>query len=203
MTLLHVAAKNGRSVDFCKLILDRNPELVKIPDDDGMLPIHIAISSNDDRRNSVKLTKLLFKLYPESINIQDYAGSTPIHLYFGSGYTESKVLRLMLEHGSDALSKPDNDGDLPLHLARWNWPKDIIMESFDIYPEAIYRKNEEGKTPFELALEISDNSRPRFRDDLISGFLQSQLGLAACRSSQTNNNTKRKRTTPYSSSIAK
>ena len=41
MTLLHYAASN-RSPEFCQLLIDSNPELLRTADDYDKLPFHIA-----------------------------------------------------------------------------------------------------------------------------------------------------------------
>lgn len=70
MTVLHCAVIYCRSVEFCKLLIERKPELVKTPDNDGMLPIHHTCSANHSscrwsQRHQVKITKFLFGYFPE------------------------------------------------------------------------------------------------------------------------------------------
>ena len=46
MTLLHHAVEwSYRSVDFCKILVEQNAELVKTPDHFGSLPLHRACSA--------------------------------------------------------------------------------------------------------------------------------------------------------------
>ena len=40
-TLLHIAAAFGRSPEFCQLLIDLNPSLMKARDNDGLLPLHL------------------------------------------------------------------------------------------------------------------------------------------------------------------
>ena len=60
-TLLHWAAMH-RSPAFCKLLIDVNPDLVKIADSYNMLPFHDACL-----QCNVETAKYLFHLYPDCV----------------------------------------------------------------------------------------------------------------------------------------
>ena len=120
------AILEGGSVDFCKLIIELNPELVTTPTTNRLLPIHIDI------------IQLLLELYPESINLQQY----PIHAYLeGSGDPKPEVLLCLLNYDQGAVRTPDDFGNLPLHKVIGMCDTsvvDAVQLVFDAYPQAVY-----------------------------------------------------------------
>eukprot|EP00956_Cyclotella_meneghiniana_P025776 scaffold54458_cov36-Cyclotella_meneghiniana.AAC.1 len=115
ITLLHYAAER-RSPEFCKVIHDQNDTLVKTKDDDGWLPLHCACFYGN-----VNAAKYLYSVYPESSNIADNEGWYPLHLLAmcrrGSNENRQELLLFLLKHNNGAVSTPNHDGCLPLHIA--------------------------------------------------------------------------------------
>ena len=163
-TLLHEAAR-ARSPDFCKLLIEQNPEAVKTVDGGGFLPFHQSCVTNN-----IETIKYLFQLYPECIHVaEEESGEYPIHslLRFSDSRANiSEVTRFLLKHDRGAVTKPDCDSSLPLHIAiDMTRGTDIVKQLFDAYPEAIYIKRF-GETPMQQARR---QQRPGF-DELISYF---------------------------------
>ena len=177
MTLLHYAAIQGMSVDFCQLLIDHSPELIRTPDNNGALPFHSAFNND---KCKIDLFKFLFQQYPECIKIPDSYGCYPIHRYLLSGDDELELLQFLLQHDKGAVSIPDDEGEFPLHIAiRGACPTiDIVREVFNAYPEAVYSENKYGETPLDIALRRRDDEGDSFFDDSIFGFLESQIELA-------------------------
>ena len=65
-TLLHHAIDNRRSFNFCKVLIDHEPNLVKTPCNSNSLPIHAACHCEDDYD---ELIKFLISQYIQKVSI--------------------------------------------------------------------------------------------------------------------------------------
>ena len=174
-TLLHYAARY-RSVEFCKCLVVSNPEAVAVQTNRmGTLPFHISC-----HKNNAETAKYLFQLHPESIDMPDNKLHYPIHYLlsnhsnytiYGEKTSLFKLTQFLLKHDRGAVTKPDNDGWLPLHHACRFHDLDIVKAIFDAYPEAIHIRNFDGPNggpPFLLATRNNC-------DDGIRPYLYTQL----------------------------
>ena len=161
-TLLHYTILERGSVDFIKLIIELNPELVRTTTTFGVLPIHTACRRNP----TVDIIRLLLELYPESINLQQY----PIHTYLErSGDPNLEVLQILLNHDQGAVRTPDEYGNLPLHKVIGMCDTsvvDAVRLVFDAYPQAVYVQNNLGKTPLDFAEEFGYSNDYVYFDEL-------------------------------------
>lgn len=177
ITLLHYAINEERSFNFCKLLIDQNSELVKTPGNNGDLPIHLACEIG----NNIELIKYLIHQYPESINISDSERFCPIHIYLlENEKPELDVLQFLLKHDRGAVSKPDRDGNLPLHLALIRGEfgtEENVFELFNAYPEAIFIENGLGRKPLDIAQGGSPYYSECRLDYSVAEFLEFQLDL--------------------------
>ena len=172
-SLLHFAASH-RSLEFCKLLVEKNPQAVRIRNNDGMLPFHLSC-----RYCNVQTAKYLFHLYPEGIDISDSADNYPIHLLFMSCIygEEEEVLELtqfLLQHDAGAVSKPDFFGNYPLHYA-CEYPSESIVPValvFNAYPEAIFIQCRLGAAPLDVARRVA---RLYNNHEKVISFLEAQL----------------------------
>ena len=105
-TLLHWAARYS-SIELCRVLIEMDVSLVKTPCIEGWLPI---------------TTQLLFQLFPESLNVPNCFGQCPLHILIQSHLERHGELNnvkqltlFLLKHDKGAVSKPDEDGNLPLH----------------------------------------------------------------------------------------
>ena len=173
-TLLHYAAMY-RSVEFCKLLLEFNPQAVRVTDRYGELPFYLSCYGCPSGIN-VETAKYLYELYPESIDIADAMGSYPIHCLCRKGYNFKslghifELTQFLLKHDRGAVAKPTNFGRLPLHLAAKGKTLSMVKLVFDAYPEAIY-VGYQGKTFLQIA-------KGGNRCEAILTFLKSQLEFA-------------------------
>ena len=104
------------------------------------------------------------------INEENSGGYLPIHLAAERGRT--KLIELLLKFDPDAASKEINGGSqhLPLHFACNNSNLSSIQALYDAYPDAIFARNRDGRTPLDVAR--SKGNQP------VMGFLQTQLEYA-------------------------
>eukprot|EP00956_Cyclotella_meneghiniana_P011257 scaffold15837_cov49-Cyclotella_meneghiniana.AAC.3 len=181
VTLLHHAAMY-RSPDFCKLLVDRNPDLVRTAQLSGWLPFHGACSGGN-----VETAKYLYKIYPESINIPDMIGGFyPLNLLMDTSIEEYvevtgieefgvELTQFLLKHDRGAVSSPNTVGELPLHCAcRGNRSLTIIKLVFNAYPEAIHIRDNAGQwSPLDFAVYYYEEN---MRHELLT-FFERQINL--------------------------
>ena len=173
---IHIAVSQ-KSFAFCKILIDEYPESVKIDDDGGYLPIHEAcqIGSRDD---SIDTIQYLLRLHPESLHARNGRGWLPIHGAALGGNT--KVVELLLMHDAFAASKKTTGESryLPLHLACDTGKEhmDTVKALFDSYPDALSIRDQNGKTPFDLAWADAERNRRCMAN--VVDFLQVQLEYA-------------------------
>ena len=173
-TLLHHAVLNRRLPDFCKLLVDVNPVVVK-DDNNGRrpLPLHVACS-----KCNVETMKYLYHIYPECINIpKAWDGNYPLHIFVSkhTRYEEEavEIAKFLLKYDQGALSKSNNSGSLPLHIACRVWGLAIVKLIFNAYPEAIHIRNNRNWIPLNYARCHWDKNTRR---DLLP-FLDRQIDL--------------------------
>eukprot|EP00956_Cyclotella_meneghiniana_P012551 scaffold17853_cov65-Cyclotella_meneghiniana.AAC.3 len=172
-TLLHAAAYEGRSPEFCRVLRELDATLVKTMDNFEMLPIHHACY-----QANVEAVKYLFNVYPQSINIPDNSGQYPIHLLAngeGSNDQTLQLLAFLLKHDKGAVSTPDNyAGGLPLHYACLRRELAFVKLLFDAHPDGIFARDEDGDTPVDIAREYNEADVVNFFETQLRFHRQSQ-----------------------------
>ena len=166
-TLLHCAVYD-RSIDFCEMLVELNPDLVKIANSVRDLPLHIACSFREKSRDDI--IEFLLELYPESINLPGSEGRYPIHFYLEhNDEPEPVLLQSLLKRDQGAVSKRDGYGCFPLHHVSCYCDTVYGFQLvFNSYPQAVYIENSHGETPLDIV---------RIRSENICGFLESQLAV--------------------------
>ena len=164
-TLLHVAAVY-RPLEFCRRLIDLNPDAIKSKNREGMLPLHCACQCN-----YVETVRYLFEMYPESIHVFDSQRNYPIDfLLFNDDEGDSllELARFLLQHDEGAVTKCDIYGNMSLHYAvEFESTVNIVKLVYNAYPQAIYMENNEGTTAL---------SRARYFESHVAvSFLEAQL----------------------------
>ena len=158
-----------KSIAFCKELIDKYPESLRIESGTGRLPIHevCRYGNQDDTADTIQY---MLELDPELINEEDSDGYLPIHC---ADYGNTNAIELLLKFDPDAASKEANDGTrwLPLHFAcRYSPNLSSIQVLYDAYPEAILARDRDGEAPL-------DNAREEVNQPTIE-FLQTQFEYA-------------------------
>ena len=156
-----------KSIAFCKELIDKYPESLRIESGTGRLPIHevCRYGNQDDTADTIQY---MLELDPELINEVDSDGWVPIHYAAANGITES--IELLLKFDPNAASKKVNNGSrwLPLHFAcAYHTNLSSIQALYDAYPEAIFVSDGGRRTPLDIA-----------RKQPAIDFLQTQLVYA-------------------------
>jgi len=108
---LHQAARDG-SVSRAQSLLEANPKLAKIVDDDGRLPIHWAVSYNHR-----PLVELLIQQQAKGFDpdVQDSLGWTPL-MMAASRPEGTELAELLISRGANVNEK-NNNNQTALHFA--------------------------------------------------------------------------------------
>jgi len=178
---IHIAA-TGKSTAFCKVLIDADPESVRIEGGYNSLPIHIACDDNI-RADAVDTIQYMLDLYPESMDAFDIESLTPFHKAAQGKRVD--IVELLLKHDPDAASKPltnsDNfenvaSYDLPLHsaCAYSTCNVEVAEVLFDAYPQAIYTHNRRGETPLDVLWETAGRNGRDPNESKVVNFLLTQ-----------------------------
>ena len=101
--------------DVLKLLIDGNPEALKHKDNDGRLPLRIAV----EEKASLDVVKLLVDGNKDAIYEKDNRGRLPLHIAFQHHASPGVVKLLIDEHNKNC---QDEDNMTPLHTATYyNW----------------------------------------------------------------------------------
>ena len=159
------------STAFCKVLINACPESLRIESCVGWLPIHRScrFGKRDDTADTIQC---MLEVDPELINAEDSDGYLPIHC--AAMYGNTKSIELLLKFDPDAALKDINDGGrlLPLHFAcaEYNTNLGSIQVLYDAYPEALFARDRDGRTPLDSVR--SNRNQPTIE------FLQTQLVYA-------------------------
>jgi ankyrin repeat protein len=109
---IHTAATLGR-VDEIESILAEKPELVNAKDEEGMTPLHRAVSIFGNK----EAVKLLITKGADVNAQEDRFGATPLHVVFTKLGGNKDVVELLVANGADVNAKRKDNGSTPLHMA--------------------------------------------------------------------------------------
>ena len=148
---LHCAASH-KSPRFCQLLIDAYPESIKMQDEEGCLPFHIACRYGE----RVDTVKYLYELYPESLHMSDDDRYLPLHNAARNRGTQTdEIIRYLLNIDPAGASRVNDDNLLlyPLHVAcnEYGIKLSTVKLLFNEYPEAVFKMTGSGKFPIEMA----------------------------------------------------
>lgn len=150
---IHFAVQ-GRSLEFCKVLLEAYPESAGIQTRSGALPFHDACAGRH-----LDTVQYLLELRPGDLFAATNDGRLPIHLAKDVG-----IITYLLLKDPDGVTRAagaDHDRGLPLHLAYICFSNgiDAVQVLFDSNPWAIAAEDSKGKTPVDRARDWA--RRPR------------------------------------------
>lgn len=117
--LLHFACRDSAIIDdrreeIIEMLLELKPDLAQSADHDGLLPLHVAASS--DVGNRGKVVELLLESYPNAVHQPDTVnGSLPLHhaLTHWWANLSSDLVELLVRASLRSVRIPNNQGWLP------------------------------------------------------------------------------------------
>jgi len=161
---IHYAARD-KSPEFCKLLIDAYPESIKIGVD-GSLPFHEACCAGV-RLDTIEF---LYELYPESVGIRGDDGYLPIHRAAqNSGGEAAEIIKYILFQDPGSAS-PVRMYSLHIACGEYGVNLNTVALLFDVFPGAIYERNDREALPIEMA----ENRRDDKGED-IATYLREQL----------------------------
>eukprot|EP00956_Cyclotella_meneghiniana_P030443 scaffold76682_cov82-Cyclotella_meneghiniana.AAC.3 len=171
---IHWACSQGH-IDIVKYLFGLYPDLIRTIGSNNELPLHCACQNKNQ-----EVLEYLFGLYPEAIHLRGGSGLA-IHValtYGAAGEHTKKIIEFLVLHDPDCVSKADSLGLLPLHLL---CSYDLSYGAallFDLHPEAILVRDDDGRLPVDVAREKYDKfADEEWYKELIS-FLGTQQNYA-------------------------
>jgi ankyrin repeat protein len=151
--------------EVAECLVDKCPESVRVRDNDGQLPLHVAA-----RYVGLDEVIILAERWGAALLEKDHAGRLPLH-HAVQYEAPLRVVRYLVDEGPLALQKRTADGYLPLHWAvRWKAPAEVAQILVDKYRGALSERTDDGLLPLHVAAQrhrsvefISSFSSPRLR----------------------------------------
>ena len=140
-TLLHKCIESyGDKIDLIEVLIEGHPDALMVIDDNGYLPLHIALKCSKGRtwNLTLELVKLLINHSPESIitAIESSSGALPLHLACQLTNNPARI------NTNDSISSSIAD---------------IVQYIIDCYPDAIQYRDNNGSFPLNYAMEMAEN----------------------------------------------
>jgi ankyrin repeat protein len=127
-TLLHKCMQDySNRMDLVQIFIEAYPEALTHEDNQGCLPIHLALTA-ERRAPNLELVKLLILKAPETILDQTSVGKFPLHL--ACQRCDASVVKFLIDCFPDILHYRDRSGKFPLDYALDQ--KDINVEVMKI-----------------------------------------------------------------------
>jgi ankyrin repeat protein len=147
--------------EVLSILLARNPNALKHPDNTGYLPLHVLVVSKAQAYEH--FTHLMISSYPEACKATNASGELPLHLaayglrgcsvkpsQTNNDYLITELIRVYPE----GCRVTTTQGFLPLHYAaRSNESIEAVKLISQTYPEACITYNMNGVTPYHLFLQ--------------------------------------------------
>ena len=147
---LHIALERKCDATIVFVILQQEPCICTIPNEDLKLPIHFATW----KQFSLNIIKSLVKSYPQSVyEVEMKYDNLPIHyaIQYSCSYD---VIEYLLSKNTDSIKQFNKNGLMPLHLACKNPNStEIISMLMNQYPLATGIPDGKNRIPFDYLLE--------------------------------------------------
>jgi hypothetical protein len=147
---IHVACMANPLDSTLRLILRKDfTDTHAKPDNNGMLPLHLACDSRAD----ASVIELLVETNRHACNVQTDQGLIPLHLAI-LRQAPRTVLQALIDGYELSVATMDNQGRLPLHIAV-TVPTlyECVKLLKDKFPRGVWARNKDGKRPIDLVNE--------------------------------------------------
>eukprot|EP00928_Gymnodinium_smaydae_P082428 TRINITY_DN65771_c0_g1_i1.p1 TRINITY_DN65771_c0_g1~~TRINITY_DN65771_c0_g1_i1.p1 ORF type:complete len:850 (+),score=108.78 TRINITY_DN65771_c0_g1_i1:41-2590(+) len=151
-------------------LVQGNPEICKVPDEDGDYALMLAV-----RESCVPLEilKAIFDANPAAIEKEEKDGNTCLHWLLNCGMAnpdrstidkadppEAETVSWLVQSYPKACKIPNFVGMYPLHCAaRVGMPTDVLRQIYEHHTEAIWAQDKVGNLPLHWALQTQAYAR--------------------------------------------
>lgn len=150
---LHLALCCDAELKTVEWLLDKIPDAVKLPCQDGRVALHYACYSVPA---SLTLVRAVYNTFPDAIHVKDRNGRTPLHLAFA--WSSIPVIEFLISKiDASALESEDCDKDTPLHFGCFNTDANVRRYVFNQYPGFLRKsRKSDGWLPLHLVCDQSE-----------------------------------------------
>lgn len=122
-TPLHLAAQNKNATSgLIESIVELNPKACEIMDDDGNLPLHVAVQAEAKEH----IVESLLRACPAAAQHRNKDLDTVLHIAV-QHKCRKEVMKLLINQNRNALTSRNKNGDTPLHfVSSSESPPDVI-----------------------------------------------------------------------------
>jgi ankyrin repeat protein len=109
---LHHAVRQGLPLAHVKFLHDKHPAAIEGWYEGQRLPLHFISG-----KTPVEVVEFLVEKYPEALWLEGDSSDCPLPIHGGVANAGVGVVQVLVERYPDSLLEPDEDGNLPIHLA--------------------------------------------------------------------------------------
>eukprot|EP00814_Leptocylindrus_danicus_P002179 CAMPEP_0116017358 /NCGR_PEP_ID=MMETSP0321-20121206/8001_1 /TAXON_ID=163516 /ORGANISM="Leptocylindrus danicus var. danicus, Strain B650" /LENGTH=297 /DNA_ID=CAMNT_0003487537 /DNA_START=84 /DNA_END=977 /DNA_ORIENTATION=- len=143
------AIQHKCSTSTIRMLLDANEESAVSRDENGNIPLHIAVMNC----LSEEMVALLLCNNRQSVFIKNNYGNTALHLAAQCN-ASNEVVKLLVDADKASVAIPDKNGMTSIHLAITCGASPAVVETMlNASPKMALQKDSEGRTPFTLAIK--------------------------------------------------
>jgi len=149
-TILHLA----REPTILEWMIQRYPQLCRVRNKDGNLPLHVAL---ENPRICVESIRKLVDSFPGSVMTANLKKQLPIHKAARYPYLEN--IQLLIDRYPGGVSVQDDDGRLPIHhfLSNEYIPMAVLELLDELYPSGKTELDKFGNSSLHLVNVYSMN----------------------------------------------
>lgn len=165
----------ANSYKSTKFLLERYPEGAKVSQDDGFLPLHMAVYFDDI---DLEVVAMLLDAYPEGAKHKSTDGRTPLHVAVQNSCLDLSVIRLLVSSNPEAVQETTSKGQLPLHLCLENEHCTFEIFSFLLqsFPGAVCAKDAPPRSRLPLHYAIAAVTQSIINKETITDIIKLLVG---------------------------
>ncbi|KAL7566267.1 hypothetical protein ACA910_011327 [Epithemia clementina (nom. ined.)] len=156
---LHLACLHACSLDVVRVLAERYPTALELPDVDGDRALHMSVCcERSGEKGSTKLrfnldiVRYLIERNPEALTQGNDEQQLPLHVACASG-AGLDCIELLCTASLESVERLCGSGLYPLHCActRKNY-SEVILYLADLFHDAVRHKDEDGDLPLHILL---------------------------------------------------
>jgi ankyrin repeat protein len=160
---LHVAAEKALKLEFVRAVHQSWPEALREKTETGCTPLHLVVTRyfwGYHAAEGLRIIRYFLDQWPMSVHEATWTGELPVHL--AARCASPDAVRLVVERGPKMLllTRPDDDGALPLHRAAsrktgLKWALEVVQDLIEKAPDALQVADHRGHLPLHAAVSVS------------------------------------------------